>query len=55
MGGSVPGNIPYLTLIKWCEVHSLSRDEMIFLDRATYAMDAVYRDWYVKKMDEEKS
>lgn len=54
MGGSVPGNVPFLALIKYCEVYGLSRDEMLFYDKAMVAMDGVYRGWYAAKSKSEK-
>lgn len=55
MGGAIPGNIPFLTVVKWCEVYGLGHDMMIFYDRCFCAMDGTYRDWYLEKQESTSS
>lgn len=49
MGVSMPGNTPFLAVVKWCELAGLGRDDLIFYDQAISAMDDAYRAWFVAK------
>lgn len=45
----MPGNTPFLAVVKWCELAGLGRDDLIFYDQAISAMDDAYRAWFVAK------
>lgn len=49
IGPAQPGNIPWMTLRAWGQVHDLSEGEFILLDHCVRAMDGVFRAWMTKQ------
>lgn len=53
MGGvlikSVPGKIPWTSVLAWATAHDYTPDDRDMLDRCIQAMDAVYLEWWAEK------
>lgn len=46
MGPSVPGRIPWTTIMAWARHHNLQDGETAMLDACLVAMDAAYLEWW---------